>query len=590
MIALKSIREQKSGVSYVRDALKKILQKQDLFGPSFSIIAQRSLLCFNFKNPAADEKSIQEGCSKVIEAATGARVPHEKAVEYFARLFLELDTLPLVHKLNLETVIRKDLAEIESLLSHYYSLDVIKKYIKEAFTPRNHSERTVLDFFNRTVKKKEQILHHFFSGLEDIAIGKAKIESDYAIKYDTETLRGIQYHNDFPYTDLMLDDGFGYKIDYEKLDYRRINPLRNKRQYFKRSTDISRGLTPKLEKEFQGAFTRKRAIKLLDLMVAKVANLPILKVRKDIFVELKLLYKTRKWYGFYGLALPQIEGIFSEMSIILDPQKKSKGSLTNKVQQVRPFYELSDYVFDYYEYYLPEERNKFSHIGTMENIHLKSSLLLIDLYSILRIFESLDAPLIELNNMTNEGVGAFDDIGKFSRFFNLLKKISPAHLLEIQPNLDNLMYNILPYSLDIIEFVKLLDEDFKRAASLFAKNLTLMLHIQASPHFNIFEVTHKFLHEHMSHLERALKNDMNVIFEKELQLLLDVSLFVNEFTKRFPNQNIHIKEAVREFETANQKTLSIVNILRKRIDIQLPDYVYLFAKEWKHTQLLKKLK
>jgi hypothetical protein len=595
MITLASISRNKSGIGYVREELKKYLKKPDYFAPSFLLIAENSLRCFNLRKPITNKISIQEGCAKVIKVANGRTVSNENSIDYFIKMFLNLETLPICHKLNLENVIKKDLAELDQLLAHYNSLDVVKKYIKEPTTPRNHKERTILDFFKRTVDKKEKVITHLLSGLDDIAIERANLKSNLNLELknitdNSKTFREFQYNQDFPYTDMTIQNGLIFKIDYEKLDYRKINPLRNKREYFKSPTDLDNGLTPKLKKEFKNKFTKNKALQLLDLILVKVSSLPILKDRKDIFAELKMLYKAKKWYGFYALALPQIEGIFSEMNELLGPKKRQFGSLSDKVQQVRPFYHLSEYFFDYYEYYLPEERNKFAHAGRMDNIKLKASFLIIDLRSIIDIFESLDTPLIELNNLIKEGLPAFIEIGKFRRFFSLLEVINPNHLSEIQPRLDNLIYNVLPSRLDIIEFINLLNEDFKKAASLFELNVSLVLHSESLPQFKILEASQRFLHANYHHIKKIFNNSLNVLFQKELQLLLDAYSFVTGFLKWFPNQNIEIKRTITEFQLQNENSLAVLKFLEKRIDVQIPDYVYLFAKDWKHSSLLQRLK
>lgn len=71
------------------------------------------------------------------------------------------------------------------------------------------------------------------------------------------------------------------------------------------------------------------------------------------------------------------------------PNKQPGKSLSNKVRRIRPYYDRSDTYFDYYQYYLPIQRNRFSHTGYDDNFKLKSYDLLVDLTHILSVFHEL---------------------------------------------------------------------------------------------------------------------------------------------------------------------------------------------------------
>lgn len=113
----------------------------------------------------------------------------------------------------------------------------------------------------------------------------------------------------------------------EKLDYRRINVIRNKLNYVDLKLDDTKGYTKEITDSILKNVNPKTL--LADLKV-DLNLVPVVKDRKDIFVEMEELFLKKKWYGFYALALPQIEGIFSEMVEIIE-KKQSFSALPDKV-------------------------------------------------------------------------------------------------------------------------------------------------------------------------------------------------------------------------------------------------------------------
>ena len=593
LIPLASLTKHSSKPSHISSELNKLLEKSHYFVPSFTELAHQCLLCFNFRRTFKNEEAIQNGCRYVISKIFTIKLTKDEAVLYFIKLFLNIDKLPLSQKIPLEQTVKKDLAELNALLEYYYSIDLIKQFRKEPVKPMNHQERMILDFYLRAVEKKELIISHLINKLDDIAIEKSKVKSNFFRSDESSPgsllLKEFEYHSDFPYTDYMVGATKNiYKIDYERLDYRQINPWRNKENYFRRTTDISKGITPETEKEFLKNFRWKTAIQILNKVYNRVASLPILKSRTEIFLQLIDLYKMKKWYGFYALGLPQIEGIFAEMTGILETNKQTTGSLTDKVQQVRPHYELSAYFFDYYAYYLPDQRNKFSHLGQVGNIYVKSALLVLDLQNIIAIFEGLNTPLIELNNLIEEGVGSFTEITKFTEFFSLIKKISRKHLPEIQDALDNLSYNVLAKKLDMVKFIEHLDTDFQKASSEFEEKFNIVVSVLDKKKLKILTMTPKDIQENFAVLQAGFENDMKMIFEKDLSLLLDTRAFIANYIKLFPKQSPELIQAIHHFKTRHAKALATLNVIHNRFSITIAEYIPLFAGDWKHTSILRK--
>jgi hypothetical protein len=96
------------------------------------------------------------------------------------------------------------------------------------------------------------------------------------------------------------------------------------------------------------------------------------------------------------LALSQVEGIFSEMLHAFNPKKK-KSSLPAYVQALRPAHKHAESYFDYYEFSVPIQRNRFMHFGIDEDIKEKAYDLMYDLVHVLSTYQSLEAPLVKLS-------------------------------------------------------------------------------------------------------------------------------------------------------------------------------------------------
>lgn len=172
---------------------------------------------------------------------------------------------------------------------------------------------------------------------------------------------------------------------------------------------------------------------------------PFANNRKPIFFELETLFKRKRWIGYYSLALTQIEGLFSEIYGILNPNSTSgKKSLPDKVQYARPFHEMSDIYFDYYQYHIPRLRNKFMHSGYDEDFKLKSFDLLFDLRYLLKIFYELDNPLVKIKQLhIRRKFEDFITYREFANYFDLLNKLSKKQKDDIISDINAFEVNFL---------------------------------------------------------------------------------------------------------------------------------------------------
>lgn len=160
---------------------------------------------------------------------------------------------------------------------------------------------------------------------------------------------------------------------------------------------------------------------------------PLKNNRDVIFNELIRLFKGKRWISFYALALPQIEGLFSEMCDAVSPDKDlSQKSLTHKVNLMRPHHPLSKSYFDYFQYYIPLQRNKFSHTGFDENFQLKSYDLIVDLSHVLKIFCELDNPLVKVKKLLlRRNYEDFKTISEFAIYIEMLLALKPNQYTKL---------------------------------------------------------------------------------------------------------------------------------------------------------------
>src|SRR5690554_7318415 len=96
-------------------------------------------------------------------------------------------------------------------------------------------------------------------------------------------------------------------------------------------------------KFYKQIFKRKSVENYFQSIFYHLDLLPVSDERHQIFNELKKLFNKKNWLAFYALALPQVEGLFSEMVLSLNPRSTAiRKALPDKVRVVRPDYYLRD--------------------------------------------------------------------------------------------------------------------------------------------------------------------------------------------------------------------------------------------------------
>lgn len=527
----------------------------------------------------------------------------DKAKGTLAELFVVnvLDiygSLPIVYKQQIEVVAKHDLVEIDDLLHHYHSLKFIEEHRTGRANPRDHGQKTILEFYNRTLKKRAALIDYLLFKLEDRAIEKAqdfrkRFPRSRRGKGDRKSLydrfeREYVVSKDYPYRDMVFDfrkADYKYVINYERLDYRKINVVINKSLFVPIECDHSKGYS----RQFYRAINKIKPGDIFKNLLGEVKEMPLLKGRLSVFKELRMLYDQGHWYGFYSLALPQIEGIFAEMVRVSNPFGKLKGALTDKVQQIRPFYESSEYSFDYYEFHLPFDRNHFSHTGKVDDVKTKCKILLLDLLAIVKIFGELDSPVIRVKNILKQGPGTITDIGKLSNLLHLVEQTTEQGLYnDIKNDCEEFIYEVLPKAIDFPAFIRNLDIDFTREFEEYAEQMSLF------SGFNGTAVDIKQLRG--PHLENKLKRIQEIhdkytfmFFSENLKLMLDTHYIMSTFSNLFPKLDSNIKEGIASFEQAHKEEMAIIKILNKKLKVEIPDDFILMRKDLKHYLGPKKL-
>ena len=431
-------------------------------GLCFSIIKS---LAYPFSHtPGIHGDEVENGCTSILGAFEnhfGSREilfnlsPLKKngIMDKFLFYLLEFEKIPGVEKELIEWYVKDDLGKRNRLISFYEQTPFVKEFKKKPFTPRNHSERMLYDFYVRNIDEQQTIVNYYLNGINDRAIEKSKP------RYTTIDV--FDWYHDRPYLS-------SFPNSEEYFDHRKINnykhristvPIREgkhlKNLYNKEKTAFYHQL--------QDYFSFDAVIHEMKYYVSIAPD--SFSLRKPLFDELYSLFNEKKWYGFYSLALSQVEGIFSEMSNSVKANSKLS-SLTDKVEYVRPSYEYSQQYFDYYQYYIPIQRNRFMHSGIDVDIEIKSYDLLYDLHNLLKVYSELKTPFSEISSIIKRSQPSeFLNIEDFVRYFYLLEQVKETgHFEAISALHSEFEINFLSSQID---FFYLANETAKNIQSSF---------------------------------------------------------------------------------------------------------------------------
>lgn len=298
------------------------------------------------------------------------------------------------------------------------------------------------------------------------------------------------------------------------------------------------------EKFYKKYFKRTSIDQIIQQIEFNLNNLPLSADRVNFLEELIYLFHKKRWVSFYGLALSQIEGLFSEMLEFL-PKNIKERSLPNKVNSLRAFYSLSGSYFDYFQYHIPNLRNRFMHgvLDGSEKDKLNSFDFLIDIKFLLNTAKQLDSPYISLTNILNNQNIQISTLEDISIMFDLINKLKPQQKKDLHPGLKEFFKfkfidtKNLDYYLHSIDTY--IDNDIILINDLLKKIIRMDLEKTKNNELTVFFDNNK---DKLGMLKEELR-----YLEIKLQKFITYQIFYTNYKKKFPVLS-------NETETGIQKT------------------------------------
>lgn len=418
------------------DSVFQIKSTQD-----FAYAALKCIYPIN-KTLKTDVTSIEKACDKLFKALPVVKGslsvldnnenwkevspdrPERQPIDIFLQTYLQFEAAPGKMLDYLQEIVKQDMSSINDLVTEYEKTDFIREHLSKSRQPKNHEERVLFDFYQRCIKEQRNITEYYLNGIKKRAIVKANYWSS-GIK---QMISWSEPYRDRPYH-------FATYLAANYFDSNKIDLIANKISDFPvdESGKIEKLYTNNKQAFYKMLLKRHKPAQIWQELHYNLLHLPLKEDRSPIFKELETLFKTKRWIGFYALALTQVEGLFSEMYLILNPMSAGTNkALSDKVEYARRFHEMSHYFFDYYQYHIPRLRNKFMHYGYDDNFKLKSFDLLFDLHHLLKMFSELKSPLVMLKNIhLKRRYEDFITYSDFAKYFQLLNDLNPHHYKEI---------------------------------------------------------------------------------------------------------------------------------------------------------------
>lgn len=499
------------------------------------------------------EQSIGEACLKVMEYFQLSEWLEDKSfnpIQKFFTDFLQFETPPLYTLKELQTKVYEDLSKLQNLLKRYESDPFIKQYIQDGETPRNHLEKTKRDFYKRCIQAQQEINDYLVNGIKKRALQRAKVVPDFLKNMISYSLSDVFQDRPYPF-------GNPYKDMTQFYDYKRIDVFRHRivNVDITYSSKLSELYTTDKVSFYQALanFTSPDAI--FDSFKYYLRQLPFKYDRRSIFKELEVLFKGEHWIGFYALALTQVEGIFTEMSGVLT--KKVNSSLPDKVKHVRPHYNMSIYSFDYYEYYIPNQRNKFMHVGYDEDFHIKALDLLYDIYHLLNVFMELDNPKVKLSRIhTTKNQKTFYSIDGFAEYFSLLNALKNEDRVELKDV-------ITAFEKDVLCEGEIADSICLEAC-LQIPILLLYFKDTLDRNLEIYNTSFDFEKSNIKIIEEVIKKRENfdalsdTLSTHEAELLLSYASLLTNYKKHLPSIS---PESIAKLSEVHQEHGKIIKLI-----------------------------
>ncbi|WP_343745084.1 hypothetical protein [Chitinophaga sp.] len=383
-----------------------------------------------------DKDDIESAC-KIVLLKMEVEI-NDNPVSQFLEEVAGFYQLPVVFLKKLESKVRVHLSQVVHLIKGYESERVIIDYLSET-DKRSHGME--IDFYNRCLKARNEIVDYMVKEMFDLAIAKARTSS-----LDRVLLSTAWFNDWYDHPYKWANTSIAY------FDYKKIDDCAHRLGF-----EFLREESQPMIEKYRAGDKKEFYTKLIDrippaLIFEKIISyyvklLPEIGKREDIFRELEKLYINNHWIGFTALAIIQVEGLFTDMINILAPVGKND-SLPKKAAAIRPYYAFSEENFDYYQYSLPKIRNRLAHTGKVhgEDYWGLAHDFLYDIWDLLNVFSQLKDQVMTLHQIIVRGDITFlVGIGDFNKLFDLVSYLYKKQKKHDKPK--NHTFNIETWSL-----------------------------------------------------------------------------------------------------------------------------------------------
>lgn len=388
-------------------------------------LATSSLKEISFKSKASTSRSNLDNKALIV-LNHFYRLRFKKEItkpilEYYVTDILGFYKMPSLIFQELESRVKIDLNKVNRLIHWYESFPFLKKYLDKNIPLHGHEEWMHFDFYKRCLKEQSAILNYLLNGIKVRVIEKARWPSLVKIH-----ILFFEEELDYPYQ-------FHKENALSHFDYGQINESAHRIEwaYLDECSELNE-LYKKNKQQFYKKFFLKNPLEAIFKNIHFYYHyLPFKNDRTPILKELERLFKTKKWMAFYALALPQVEGLFTEILDVCFSQN-NRNSLPEKVNKLRPHYKSSINYFDYFQYKVPILRNKFMHTGFGDEFKLKANDLLSDINFLLKMFYELENPIVKIKKLhTQKNPQDFLHYSSFGLYFSQLDQLSDSQKTQL---------------------------------------------------------------------------------------------------------------------------------------------------------------
>lgn len=376
-----------------------------------------------------------------------------KGEEISINIIFDFQYTPYEKLIPIRKEVESDLKYFNTLIKHYEQLSEIQE-LGENQVRYSGRKAAIIPFYKRCLEERNEILEYYLNGMY-----KRALELSTRASYENKIVS--IFAADLFYQPYRFKTSAGKII--RNHDYRDIDVVTHRIEFPARETDISEikekftDIYNSDKKLFYKRYFVDSEIEILFNEINQTTDkLPFSKQRGDIIKQLEKYFKAKEWLAFYAICLPQVEGLFSELLKIENKKTKGIPSLSINVRSVRSWVtEFRERTLDYFEYILPESRNKFSHgnLEVLENLEVNSYDLLMDLYAVLKLFSEIEIPSVKLKSMI-KGLDLhyhYHELFSFTDYFKCHFEVNESLRKELSSEIDNFDREFIIPSMEMIK-------------------------------------------------------------------------------------------------------------------------------------------